>query len=80
MDGLRDQLPLWSPQSEYFARGYGIPALTRPADFASKVEAMAVSDWCFIGSTRVPRVQFGVSPNCIGKRTMQMTWMNNGKL
>jgi hypothetical protein len=33
-----------------------------------------------VGSTRLRRVQFGVPPNCVGKRTMEITWTNEGKL
>ena len=33
-----------------------------------------------VGSARLWRVQFGVSPNCNGQRTIEMTWINNGKL
>ena len=33
-----------------------------------------------VGSTRLRRVQFGVPPNCVGKRTMEITWTNDGKL
>jgi hypothetical protein len=33
-----------------------------------------------LGSTRLRRVQFGVPPNCVGKRTMEITWTNKGKL
>ena len=34
----------------------------------------------YVGGTRVPRVQFGVSPDCVGKRTVEMIRMNNSQL
>jgi hypothetical protein len=33
-----------------------------------------------VGSTRLRRVQFGVPPNCHGRRTIDIDRMNNGKL
>jgi hypothetical protein len=33
-----------------------------------------------VGSTRLRRVQFGVPPNCCGRRTIDIDQTNNGKL
>jgi hypothetical protein len=33
-----------------------------------------------VGSTRLRRVQFGVPPNCHGRRTIDIDRMNNGNL
>jgi len=33
-----------------------------------------------VGSTRLRRVQFGVPPNCCGRRTIDIDRMNNGNL
>ena len=33
-----------------------------------------------VGSTRLRRVQFGVPPNCHGRRTIDINRMNNGDL
>ena len=33
-----------------------------------------------VGSPRLRRVQFGVPPNCHGRRTIDIDRMNNGKL
>ena len=33
-----------------------------------------------VGSTRLRRVQFGVPPNCCGRRTIDIDRTNNGKL
>jgi hypothetical protein len=52
-------------------------------DFIAKmqrVQEMKIKFTSAVGSTRLRRVQFGVPPNCRGRRTIDINRMNNGKL
>jgi hypothetical protein len=52
-------------------------------DFIAKmqrVQEMKIKFTSAVGSTRLRRVQFGVPPNCRGRRTIDINRMNNGNL
>jgi hypothetical protein len=52
-------------------------------DFIAKMQRdqeMKINYTRAVGSTRLRRVQFGVPPNCRGRRTIDIDRMNNGNL
>ena len=45
-----------------------------------RVQEMKTKFTNAVGGTRLQRVQFGVPPNCCGRRTIDIDRTNNGKL